>query len=51
MKIIDLKDAKCSYCEKEKECFEIELENGRTVTLCIPDLKKHVRMKLLAKEQ
>lgn len=51
MKILDLKEAECSFCQKQKECFEIELENGRKVTLCIPDLKKTVRMKLLAKEQ
>jgi hypothetical protein len=51
MKILDLKEAKCSFCEKDKECFEIELENGRKVTLCIPDLKKTVKMKLLTQEQ
>jgi hypothetical protein len=51
MKILDLKEAKCAFCEKDKECFEIELENGRKVTLCIPDLKKTVKMKLLAQEQ
>jgi hypothetical protein len=38
--------ALCSWCQKEKECCEVELENETNVTLCWTDLKRMAKLQL-----
>ena len=42
-----LANATCSWCSKDKEVCEVELDNGTTVCLCWPDLKRTIRMQML----
>ena len=41
----------CSWCQKEKECAEVELENGTVVTLCWTDLKRMAKLQLSNKTE
>ncbi len=43
--------AKCNWCDKEKECVEVELDNGATTTLCWADVKRMAKLTLTQKEK